>query len=68
MFPLYCYYDSQKKVTKLESAGKEKEEPISSAAEAAKTMRTNLYLDDTYGMDNVYRSIRMRPTSSPKVM
>ena len=68
MFPLYCYYESQKKVTKLESAEKEKEEPMSSAAEAGKTMRTNLCLDDTYGMDNVYRSIRMRPPLSPKVM
>ena len=68
MFPLYCLLNPQKKVTKLESAEKEKEEPMSSAAEGAKTMRTNLYLDDTYGTDNLYRSITMRPTSSPKVM
>ena len=56
------------KVIKQGLTEKEKKEHINSAAEAAKTMRTNLYLDDTYGMDNVYRSIRMRPTSSPKVM
>ena len=55
-------------MTKLESAEKEKEEPISSAAEAAKTMRTNLYLDDTYGTDNLYSSIGTRLASSPKVM